>query len=48
MKAYLEGHPLTLQTLKAALRRASVANKLVPVLCGSALKNKGYSHCWMP
>ncbi|HJX70229.1 MAG TPA: elongation factor G [Dehalococcoidia bacterium] len=41
MKAYIEGHALTTSEIKAALRRATVANKLVPVLCGSALKNKG-------
>ena len=41
MAAYLEGHPLSASDIKAALRRACVANKLVPVLCGSALKNKG-------
>jgi elongation factor G len=32
---------LTLKYLKAALRRATIAGKLVPVLCGAALKNKG-------
>jgi elongation factor G len=41
MKAYIDGHALTASEIKAALRRATVANKLVPVLCGSALKNKG-------
>ncbi len=41
MKAYVEGHTLTALDIKAALRRASLDNRLVPVLCGSALKNKG-------
>ena len=41
MSAYLDGHTLTASEIKAALRRACVANKLVPVLCGSALRNKG-------
>ena len=41
MEIYLKGGELTLSDIKAALRRATVANKLVPVLCGSALKNKG-------
>jgi elongation factor G len=38
---YLEGEEITKEELIAALRRATIANKLVPVLCGSALKNKG-------
>lgn len=38
---YLEGEEITVEDLKAALRRATVDLKLVPVLCGSALKNKG-------
>ena len=38
---YLEGEEISVDELKAALRRATIANQLVPVLCGSALKNKG-------
>jgi elongation factor G len=38
---YLEGEEITNDELRAALRRATIASKLVPVLCGSALKNKG-------
>ena len=38
---YLEGQPVDAVTLKAAIRRATIAGKLVPVLCGSALKNNG-------
>jgi len=38
---YLEGEEIGEEELKAALRRATIDNKLVPVLCGSALKNKG-------
>ncbi|HEV2236679.1 MAG TPA: elongation factor G [Ktedonobacterales bacterium] len=38
---YLEGEEITSDELRAALRRATIASKLVPVLCGSALKNKG-------
>jgi len=41
MKPYLEGHTIAALDIKAALRRASLANKVVPVLCGSALRNKG-------
>ncbi len=38
---YLEGEEITVEELRAALRRATLKNKLVPVLCGTALKNKG-------
>jgi len=41
MALYLEGGSITASELKGALRRATVANKVVPVLCGSALRNKG-------
>src|SRR5918911_21144 len=38
---YLEGEELGVEELRSALRRATIENKLVPVLCGAALKNKG-------
>jgi elongation factor G len=38
---YLEGEEITKEELIAALRKAAIAGTLVPVLCGSALKNKG-------
>ncbi|HMA33667.1 MAG TPA: elongation factor G [Chloroflexia bacterium] len=38
---YLEGEAITNAELVAALRRGTLATKLVPILCGSALKNKG-------
>lgn len=38
---YLEGEEITEEELKTALRKATVSYKLVPVLCGSSLKNKG-------
>ncbi|HEX7041031.1 MAG TPA: elongation factor G [Trueperaceae bacterium] len=38
---YLEGEEIEPDALRAAIRRATVALKLFPVLCGSALKNKG-------
>ncbi len=38
---YLAGDEITSGELKAALRRATVANTLQPVLCGSAFRNKG-------
>jgi len=41
MVAYLGGEDITPPELKLALRRATLANKGVPILCGSALRNKG-------
>jgi elongation factor G len=38
---FLEGEEITTEDLKAALRRATIAVKIVPVLTGSALRNKG-------
>jgi elongation factor G len=38
---YLEGEQISINELKAALRRAVIANKVTPVYCGSALRNKG-------
>lgn len=38
---YLEGEEISLEELKAALRRATLANTATPVYCGSALRNKG-------
>lgn len=41
MMKYLEGEEISLEELKVALRRAVCDNKIVPILCGSAFKNKG-------
>ncbi len=41
MEAYLAETPIDTETLFAAIRKATIDLKLVPVLCGSALKNKG-------
>src|SRR6185503_11116487 len=38
---FLEEKPITVQDVKQALRRATIANKIVPVAGGSAFKNKG-------
>ena len=38
---YLEEHHITPEELRGALRAATIANKVVPVLCGAALRNKG-------
>ncbi|MAZ40614.1 elongation factor G [bacterium] len=41
MNTYLEGGEVPLANLKKLLREAVIANKIYPVFCGSALKNKG-------
>lgn len=41
LEMYLEGRPVTPETIKAALRRLTLQNQIVPVLCGSSFKNKG-------
>ena len=38
---YLDGEELTEQEIKTAIRNTTIANKMVPVCCGSAYKNKG-------
>jgi elongation factor G len=39
--SYLEGGPITPAELRQAVRKGTLAGKVVPVLCGSALRNKG-------
>ena len=41
MMKYLEGQELTEQEIKESIRRATIATKIIPVLCGSSYKNKG-------
>ncbi len=41
MEKYLEGEEISNEELKKALRKATIERQLVPVLCGSAFKNKG-------
>lgn len=41
MMRYLDGEEIELPELRAALRRATVENRATPVLCGSALRNRG-------
>src|SRR5512132_979166 len=41
MNKYLEGHALSVEDIKAGLRQRTIASEIVPMLCGSAFKNKG-------
>ena len=38
---YCGGEEITVAELKAALRKATIANQIVPVMCGTSYKNKG-------
>jgi elongation factor G len=41
MLLYVEGGEIQSDQIKAAIRRLTLANRIVPVLCGTALRNKG-------
>jgi len=41
LEAYLDSPDLPADILKAGIRRATLANELIPVLCGSSLRNRG-------
>ena len=41
MEKYLEEGELTIEELKAGLRKATIANDIIPVVCGTSYKNKG-------
>ncbi len=41
MEQYLEGNEPDEKTLKACIRKGTIANAFVPVMCGTAFKNKG-------
>ncbi|HWQ79493.1 MAG TPA: elongation factor G [Anaerovoracaceae bacterium] len=41
LEKYLEGEELTKDEIKTAIRKMTIAGKMMPVVCGSAYKNKG-------
>lgn len=41
MEKYLDGGELTIDEIKQGLRKRTIANEIVPMLCGTAFKNKG-------
>jgi elongation factor G len=41
MEKYLNGHPLTEEEVRRAIRAGTISMKVTPVICGSAFKNKG-------
>ncbi|MFA6215037.1 MAG: elongation factor G [Patescibacteria group bacterium] len=44
LNKYLNGEAIALADLKKVLRKATINNEIMPVLCGSALKNKGVQY----
>ena len=38
---YLEGEEIPVEKIKAVIRRATIANEMVPIVCGTSYKNKG-------
>jgi len=44
MMAYLEGTATSVTELKEVIRKVTIANKAVPIFCGSAFRNKGIQH----
>ena len=38
---YCEGEEITVEEIRAAIRKATIANEIVPVMCGTSYKNKG-------
>jgi elongation factor G len=41
MEKYLDGEEITVEALKKSIRHGAITGEIVPVLCGSAFKNKG-------
>ena len=41
MEKFFEGHELTIDEIKSAIRKATIAGRMNPVLCGTSYRNKG-------
>ena len=41
MEMYMEGEEIPVEKIKAAIRKATIANEMIPVVCGTSYKNKG-------
>ena len=41
MEKFIEGKPITEEELVAGIRKATILQKIFPVICGSSFKNKG-------
>lgn len=41
MNSYLEGKEISSSELKSSIRKLTISNQIVPIICGSGFKNKG-------
>lgn len=41
LEKYFSGEPLTIEEIKSCIRKATIANRMVPVTCGTSYRNKG-------
>ena len=41
MEMYMEGEEIPVEKIKSAIRQATIANEMIPVVCGTSYKNKG-------
>ncbi|MBR5427774.1 MAG: elongation factor G [Clostridia bacterium] len=41
LEKYFEGEELTVDEIKSCIRKATIANEMVPVVCGTSYRNKG-------
>jgi elongation factor G len=41
MEKYLNGEPISIDLIKSALRKGTLSQKIIPVMCGSSFRNKG-------
>ena len=41
LEKYMEGEEFTVEEIKGAIRKATIANTMIPVVCGTSYKNKG-------
>ena len=48
MMKYLEGEEITVDEIKAVIRKATIANEMVPVCCGTPTVTRASRSCWMP
>ena len=43
---YLEGEEITVEEIKTVIRRATIANEMVPVVCGTSYRTRACRSCW--
>ena len=48
MMKYLDGEELTMAEMKAAIRKETIANTIVPVVCGRPTRTRACRSCWTP